>query len=65
MSQLTMENTFGSIDRNSYIRCMMTAFAQCAANGCKKPALSPPFYPEDRGSVKSEAEKIVQNQGIY
>jgi hypothetical protein len=44
---------------------MMTVFAECAANGCKKLALSPPFYPEDRGSVISGAGKIVQDQGIY
>lgn len=44
---------------------MITAFAECAAHGCKKLAVSPPFYPEDWRSVISEAEKIVQDPGIY
>ena len=55
----------GAIDRKSYILGMTTAFAECVANECKKLALSPPFYPEDPGSVISEAEKIAEDQGIY
>jgi hypothetical protein len=34
------------IDRKSFILGMVTAFAECVANECKKAALSPPFYPE-------------------
>jgi hypothetical protein len=44
---------------------MMTAFAECVANECKKLALSAPFYLENRGSAISKAEKMVQDQGIY
>jgi len=65
MNQLKMENTPGSIDRKSYILGMMTAFAECVANECKKLALSPPFYPEDQGRVISEAENIAQDQSVY
>jgi hypothetical protein len=37
---------FTGIDRKSFILGMVTAFAECVANECKKAALSPPFYPE-------------------
>ena len=52
------------IDRISFILGMMTAFAECVTNECKKIALSPPFYPEDYDTVVSEAEKIADEQGI-
>jgi hypothetical protein len=52
------------IDRRSYILGMMTAFAECVTNECKKIALSPPFYPEDYDTVVAEAEKIADEQGI-
>lgn len=65
MNQLKMKNRSGSIDRKSYILGMMTAFAECVANECKKLALSPPFYPEYQGSVISEAQNIAEDQGIY
>ncbi|MGD9182498.1 MAG: hypothetical protein PVF26_11890 [Desulfobacterales bacterium] len=53
------------IDRRSFILGMMTAFAECIANECKKVALSPPFYPEDYGVLLPEAENIAREQGIY
>jgi len=43
-----------SIDRKSYILGMITAFAECVTNECKKIALSPPFYPEDYDTVVAE-----------
>ena len=52
------------IDRKSYILGMITAFAECVTNECKKLALSPPFYPEDYDTVVSGAEKIAIDQGI-
>ena len=57
-------NSPESIDRKSYILGMITAFAECVTNECKKVALSPPFYPEDYDTVVSEAEKIADDQGI-
>ncbi|MDB4444568.1 hypothetical protein N9174_04450 [bacterium] len=53
------------IDRRSFILGMMTAFAECLANECKKVAFSPPFYPEDYDPVRTEAERIAHEQGIY
>jgi len=64
MSLSGIENTTKSIDRKSYILGMMTAFAECVTNECKKVALSPPFYPEDYNTVFSEAENIADDQGI-
>ena len=54
-----------SIDRISFILGMMTAFAECIANECKKIAFSPPFYPKDHDSVLPEAKIITREQGIY
>ncbi|OEU67234.1 MAG: hypothetical protein BBJ57_06900 [Desulfobacterales bacterium PC51MH44] len=51
------------IDRKSFILGMMTAFAECIANECKKTALSPPFYPEDYDTLLPEAESIAKEQG--
>ena len=65
MSLSGIENTTKSIDRKSYILGMMTAFAECVTNECKKVALSPPFYPEDYNTVVSKAERIVDDQGIF
>ena len=64
MSLNNAVNAFGSIDRRSYILGMITAFAECVANECKKIALSPPFYPVDYHAVVSEAERIVNDQAI-
>lgn len=52
------------IDRRSFILGMMTAFAECLANECKKAALSPPFYPEDYPEIRSEAERIAEEHGV-
>jgi hypothetical protein len=54
-----------SIDRKSFILGMVTAFAECVANECKKAALSPPFYPEDYETVLREIESIAEDQGIF
>ncbi len=51
MSLSDAKNTSKPIDRRSYIIGMMTAFAECVTNECKKIALSPPFYPEDYNTV--------------
>ena len=53
-----------SIDRKSFILGMITAFAECVANECKKIALSPPFYPADYHTVVSEAQQIAKDQAI-
>ncbi len=55
----------GSIDRNSFMLGMITAFAECLAGEAKKLAFSPPFYPEDYKSLREEAETICQEQGIF
>ena len=54
-----------SIDRKSFILGMVTAFAECVANECKKAALSPPFYPDDYKTVLQEVESISKDQGIF
>jgi hypothetical protein len=64
MSLSNSINALKSIDRKSYILGMITAFAECVTNECKKIALSPPFYPEDYHTVVSEAEKIAKDQAI-
>ena len=56
---------FKTIDRRSFILGMITAFAECVANECKRAALSPPFYPEDYETVVAEAENIAKDQGIF
>ena len=65
MSLSDTENATGFIDRKSFILGMMTAFAECVTNECKKIALSPPFYPEDYKTVVSDAERIAEEQGIF
>lgn len=57
--------SFTGIDRKSFILGMVTAFAECVANECKKAALSPPFYPEDYETVLQEVESIAKDQGIF
>ena len=64
MSLANIENATKTIDRKSFILGMMTAFAECVTNECKKIALSPPFYPEDYEVVVSQAERIADDQGI-
>ena len=53
-----------SIDRKSFILGMVTAFAECVANECKKVAFSPPFYPEDYETVLQGVENIANDQGL-
>jgi len=53
-----------SIDRKSFMLGMITAFAECVAGEAKKLAFSPPFYPDDYESLREEAERICQEQGI-
>ena len=53
-----------STGRTCFILGMITAFAECLANECKRLALSPPFYPEDYEKLLPEAERIAQDQGI-
>ena len=53
-----------SIERKSYILGMMTAFAECLAYESKKAAFSPPFYPQDYPAIRSESERIANEQGI-
>ncbi|HAA04176.1 MAG TPA: hypothetical protein DCE18_12450, partial [Syntrophobacteraceae bacterium] len=54
-----------SIDRESFMLGMITAFAECLAGEAKKLAFSPPFYPEDYKCLREEAERICQEQGIF
>ncbi|MGD8523892.1 MAG: hypothetical protein PVF56_22270 [Desulfobacterales bacterium] len=54
-----------SIDRKSFILGMVTAFAECVANECKKAAFSPPFYPEDYETALNGVESIAKDQGIF
>jgi hypothetical protein len=63
--RVAASKSISPIDRRSFILGMMTAFAECIANECKKIALSPPFYPEDCGMLLPEAENITREQGIY
>jgi hypothetical protein len=63
--RVTASKSKSPIDRRSFILGMMTAFAECIANECKKIALSPPFYPQDYDVVLPEAEKIVKEQSIH
>ena len=54
-----------SIERKSFMLGMITAFAECLAGEAKKLAFSPPFYPKDYRSIRAEAERICQEQGIF
>ena len=53
------------MDHVSFISGMITAFAECVTNECKKIAFSPPFYPQDYDRVFQEAEKIAEEQRIF
>ena len=64
MNSINSSNPAEIIDRKSYILGMMTAFAECVTNECKKVALSPPFYPQDYDTIASEAERMVKDQGV-
>lgn len=44
---------------------MMTAFGECIAAEAKKCAFSPPFYPDDYHMLKTEAERIAKELGIF
>ena len=65
MNPLNPSKPADLIDRKSYILGMITAFAECVSNECKKIALSPPFYPHDYPSVVSGAKTIAKDQGIF
>ena len=65
MQQKDSVSAISNLDRKSFILGMMTAFAECLANECKKGALSPPFYPQDYDTVRLEAEQIAREQGIF
>jgi hypothetical protein len=53
-----------SIDRKSFILGMITAFAECVSNECKKAAFSPPFYPEDYKPLLPETKRIAKDNGV-
>ena len=53
-----------SFDRISFIMGMITAFGECLASECKRGALSPPFYPEDRDRVWPAAQRVARQQGL-
>jgi hypothetical protein len=53
------------IDRRSFMLGMMTAFGECVAAEAKKCAFSPPFYPEDYYSLKTDAERIADELSIF
>ncbi len=59
------DNSYDGIDRRSYILGMITAFAECVANECKKLAFSPPFYPADYDLVVKGAERIAREQAVF
>lgn len=52
------------IDRRSFMLGMMTAFGECLAGEAKRCAFSPPFYPDDYHTLKTEAERIASELGI-
>lgn len=54
-----------SIDRKSFILGMITAFAECVANECKKAAFSPPFYPQNYKTLLPETRQIAKDNGIF
>ena len=53
------------IDRKSFILGMITAFAECVANECKRAAFSPPFYPADYKSLLPETRKIAKDNSVF
>ncbi len=54
-----------NIDRKAYILGMITAFAECVTNECKKLAFSPPFYPNDYELIIRDAQRIAEEQNIF
>jgi len=52
------------LDRISFILGMITAFAECVTNECKKLAFSPPFRPQDYPLLYQEAKKIADEQRV-
>jgi hypothetical protein len=54
-----------SIDRKFFILGMITAFAECVANECKKAAFSPPFYPKDHQTLLFETKQIAKDNGVF
>lgn len=64
MSAITAPTERGRIDRTAFILGMITAFAECVANECKKIAFSPPYYPADHARVAPEAEIIAGELGV-
>jgi len=53
-----------ALDKRSFILGMVTAFSECAANGCKRLALSPPLSAEDYAAVAEEANAIIGKHGL-
>ena len=53
------------IDRRSFMLGMITAFGECIAAEAKKCAFSPPFYPDDYYTLKTEAERIASELGVH
>ena len=51
-------------ERKAFILGMITAFAECVTNECKKLALSPPFYPGDYPMIRGEVEEIAREQAV-
>ena len=54
-----------AIDRKSFILGMITAFAECVANECKKAAFSPPFYPQDYKTLLPETRRIAEDNSVF
>ena len=54
-----------AIDRKSFILGMITAFAECVANECKKAAFSPPFYPQDYTTLLPETRRIAEDNSVF
>ena len=51
-------------NKRYFILGMVTAFSECVAGGCKRPALSPPLKPEEYGEVCGEACAIIERHGL-
>ena len=53
-----------TMDKESFILGMITAFSECVAGGCKRLALSPPLTGEDFSAVGEEARRIIERHGL-
>ena len=53
-----------SLDKQSFILGMITAFSECVAGGCKRLALSPPLTREDYATMADEANRIIEKHGL-